>query len=211
MEFSELTKDAILLIAAKLDDNSLFNLSQTNKKIAQICKNQDFWRNRFTSKFVSRFNMNINMHKIKCWKALYIRNSYYFFNYKKKDLLEDVFLNFMDKVTIYAHSQVPLYLAAKNNDLESINLIINERSNLDYGMQGAALGGHMELIEFFIEKGCKNWNAGLMGAATGGNLNIVKFFHKKGADNLNGAYLYALENRHNDIAEYLEDSFKNNY
>jgi len=48
-------------------------------------------------------------------------------------------------------------------------------------MMGAALGGHLELVEFFIEMGANDWNSGMTGAARGRHKELVKFFISKGA------------------------------
>ena len=44
--------------------------------------------------------------------------------------------------------------AAKNNDLDKINkLIENGYVNWNEGMKNTAKGGHKDLVEFFIDKG----------------------------------------------------------
>ena len=48
-------------------------------------------------------------------------------------------------------------------------------------MKGAARGGHIDLVKFFISKGARNWDYGIHGAAKGGHVEIVKFFVEKGA------------------------------
>ncbi len=46
-------------------------------------------------------------------------------------------------------------------------------------MYGAAEGGHKDLVEFFIEKGAKDWNQGMLDAREGGHIDLVEFFRKK--------------------------------
>ena len=48
-------------------------------------------------------------------------------------------------------------------------------------MLGAAKGGHLYLVYFFIFKGANDWNKGMFGAAKGGHLELVEFFKSKGA------------------------------
>lgn len=44
-------KDVDLLILMQLDDKSLFRTCKVNKYVNELCKNEDFWRNRFQNKF----------------------------------------------------------------------------------------------------------------------------------------------------------------
>ena len=44
-------KDADLLILSRLDDKSLLNVCVVNKEANELCKDEDFWRNRFVKKF----------------------------------------------------------------------------------------------------------------------------------------------------------------
>ena len=47
-------------------------------------------------------------------------------------------------------------------------------------MRCAAIGGHKDLVEFFISKGANDWNWGMRGAAEGGHQDLVDFFVAKG-------------------------------
>ncbi len=44
-------------------------------------------------------------------------------------------------------------------------------------MEIAAKGGH--LVEFFISKGANWWNVGMNGAAKGGHKDLIEFFKLK--------------------------------
>jgi len=46
-------------------------------------------------------------------------------------------------------------------------------------MQGAAQGGHKDLIEWFISKGADDWNWGMERAAQGGHKELVELFKQK--------------------------------
>jgi len=49
------------------------------------------------------------------------------------------------------------------------------------GIEGAARGGHKDLVEFFIEKGTNTWNQwnlGILYAKEGGYKDLVEFFSK---------------------------------
>ena len=47
------------------------------------------------------------------------------------------------------------------------------------------------MIELLISLGANDWNFGLMGAAEGGNIYLVKFFIAKGADDFDGGVFIA--------------------
>ena len=44
-------KDTDFLIMENLDDRSLLNYCMTNKRGSELCKDEDFWRRRFISKY----------------------------------------------------------------------------------------------------------------------------------------------------------------
>jgi hypothetical protein len=46
-------------------------------------------------------------------------------------------------------------------------------------MRGAALGGHKDLIELFINLGANDLNRGMGGAAEGGHKDLVDWFRQK--------------------------------
>ena len=62
-----------------------------------------------------------------------------------------------------------------------VKFFIEEKECKDWeaGMQGAAYGGHVDMVLFFIEKGAKNWHWGLRRAAHGGFKQTIEFFIKK--------------------------------
>lgn len=47
------------------------------------------------------------------------------------------------------------------------------------GLQGAAEGGHRDLVNFFIDQGVRNWQAGSYGARDGRHTDLMEFFRKK--------------------------------
>ena len=73
----------------------------------------------------------------------------------------------------------------------------------DWGMYGAALGGHKELVEFFIEKGANMWNRGMMYAAEGGHKELVDFFIEKGANTWNWGMHRAAIGGHQQLVEFF--------
>ena len=51
-------------------------------------------------------------------------------------------------------------------------------------MYNAAVGGHKDLVEFFISKGADNWNLGMQSAALGGHKDLIEFFQKMERNNI---------------------------
>src|SRR3990167_5831835 len=49
----------------------------------------------------------------------------------------------------------------------------------------AAEGGHMNIVQFMIEKGANYWNFAIACAAEGGHMNIVQLMIEKGATDWN--------------------------
>lgn len=71
------------------------------------------------------------------------------------------------------------------------------------GLIGASIGGHRDLIDFFIDKGAENFNSALIGSIAGKNLDIVKFLISKGANNLGEALQEAINENNDEIINYL--------
>ena len=62
-------KDVDLLILSKLDDRDLLNFCMTSKYGKYLCKNEDFWRNRFMKKYSDK----VKYRDIsKTWKHFYL-------------------------------------------------------------------------------------------------------------------------------------------
>ena len=47
-------------------------------------------------------------------------------------------------------------------------------------MYGTDIGGHMEIIDFIIEKRANDWNKSMEGSSLRGHMEIVKFVIQKG-------------------------------
>lgn len=73
---------------------------------------------------------------------------------------------------------------------------------------GAAQENQLGVINHFWKDGAdsiQNANAGLLGAVLGGNLNLVKFFINKGANDISSITIAELT-RNNEILKYLKDN-----
>lgn len=62
---------------------------------------------------------------------------------------------------------------------DCLNRLDHDVHVLNHGLQGAAEGGKMEVIEFFIEKGADFWIVAFGAACKGGHMEIVNFFLTK--------------------------------
>lgn len=84
------------------------------------------------------------------------------------------------------------------------------RNNIDACLFGAAIGGHMDLIDWLIDEyDSEDWDDGLYGACLGGNIELVHLFIERGARDWIGARDYArlsLNSEEKDkILELLEE------
>ena len=69
-------------------------------------------------------------------------------------------------------------------------VLFNRDDKYNRAMYYAAEGGSLVLVEFFVNKGVKNWN--MRGAAQGGSLDLVKLFIQKGANDWDGGMYLSL-------------------
>jgi hypothetical protein len=54
----------------------------------------------------------------------------------------------------------------------------------NWGMKGAAQGGHIDLVLYFVSQGACEWDQGRISATIGGHMDIVKYFVSQGANDL---------------------------
>ena len=75
-----------------------------------------------------------------------------------------------------------LYGAAMGGHMDIVQLMLDKGTiNYDWGLRGAAMGGHMDIVQLMLSKGAKP-NDGLWGAARRGHLEIVWLMLEQGAD-----------------------------
>jgi len=91
-------KDLDKYVLDKLDDRSLFNICQTNKKYSELCQDDLFWKKRAESRFFPQYIKRKS--KDKSWKSLYLNSIY--INWKH--LIYKIFKNvvFDKKISINA-------------------------------------------------------------------------------------------------------------
>ena len=62
-------KDADFIILSKLNDRDLLSVCITDKYANRLCNNEDFWRNRFITKYGLDY---IKYNTVKTWKRFYL-------------------------------------------------------------------------------------------------------------------------------------------
>ena len=79
-----------------------------------------------------------------------------------------------------------------------------KKSGINRAMKLAAIGGHRDIIDFFIKKGATDWNWGIIYAAKGGHRDLVDFFIQKGVTNWKWAISGAAQGGHQDLVEFFK-------
>ena len=92
----ELTRDSNFLVMQKMDDRTLLNYCKTNKKAAELCRDENFWRNRF----VNRFGKEAATYKPKdrTWK------NHYLYTIIDLDFYNKLSWDFFDKIEWNMHN-----------------------------------------------------------------------------------------------------------
>ena len=62
-------KDVDFIILSKLNDRDLLSVCITDKYANRLCNNEDFWRNRFITKYGVDY---IKYNTLKTWKRFYL-------------------------------------------------------------------------------------------------------------------------------------------
>ena len=147
------------------------------------------------------------------WRRFFIRMTYYIAKLNEEYGIpyiptkgydpEDFYKRFKNEKYIY---NTAMAKAAKGGHMEIVQYLIDKKgaNHFNWAMELAALGGHLDIIKYLIdEKGANEFNEALGWAALGGHLDIVKYLiDEKGADNFNSAMLEAARG-HLDIVQYL--------
>jgi len=99
------------------------------------------------------------------------------------------------------------YTACEKGDCKYFNRFLKFNSitseKLEYVLENACQGGHMELVELMILKGAKNWDRGLEGACRGGDMKCVKLMIQKGTKNWDRGLQYAYAYGHFEIVNLM--------
>jgi len=83
------------------------------------------------------------------------------------------------------------------------NMIQRGANGWNWGLRGACLGGHRDVVELMIQHGANNWNLGLHGACRGGHRDLTELMIQRGANNLNWGLYGACVRGHRELAEIM--------
>ncbi len=77
--------------------------------------------------------------------------------------------------------------ACQNGQIDAVNNLLPSREidDLNWGLSGACLGNHMNIVELLIFKGAYEYNWGFRNSCYGGHLEMTKFLIHKGASEYN--------------------------
>src|SRR3989344_4664926 len=104
-----------------------------------------------------------------------------------------------------------LYEAARQGSLFRVNEFIKQCADWNYGMCGAAQGGHKELVDLFVKNGANDWNRGMYGAVKGGHKELVDLFVKNGANAWNWGMCDAAKGGYKELVDLFVKKGANNW
>lgn len=235
-------KDLDLKILGYLDDRSLIEACKTNQQAKIICDTSpEFWHQRYIANYGARAASFKN--KDRSWKDYYLLTLHYDSKYFPNKVLEkatekghvDIIKLFLDNKAKLQGSRA-IKIAAKNNNIEILNLLMPEKyvDLQNDALEGAAEGGHEELIEKLINDGAgrsfrymtraltgaikgrhlelvnkfgkvSDWNEALVAAAFVGDMDLINMALRHAADNLPAALNGAAEGGHMNLVTYFID------
>ena len=134
-------KDVDKKILSELDDKSLLEFCKTNKYGYELCNDELFWKNRFIRRF-GRADKN----DVRSWKDFYLKVVFYMDKYRNKALAR---------------------LSMKGiRNLDLINFFLVRGYSPNEGLVGASVGGHLDLVEYFVSRGANDFINGYLQAKT---------------------------------------------
>ena len=206
-------RDADLIILSNLDDRSLLNFcraSKLNTYSSKLCDNENFWRNRFLSKYNEQ-----EITQGRRWKNFYLSllsyEGYEFINgiekaLEKKDL--DAIKYYLKEFNVPIETVYHLSLEKGAFDITKYLLTLDIDVNMFNrdGLYYASLYGNQDMVEFFLKRGERDFNVGLKGASLGGHQDLVNFFIQRGnfgVRDFDDALIMAAKGGHKDLVEFF--------
>lgn len=99
-----------------------------------------------------------------------------------------------------------LHNACRAGDMQLVQSIIQENSNLAFAMKGSGYGGHIDIIKYLIERGATNYNCGAYGACHGGFYDVVKYLIDLGADDFSWLFVSACQGGNLNIVKLVYET-----
>ena len=88
--------------------------------------------------------------------------------------------------------------------MDIVQLMLNKgATDYNWGLRGAAWGGHMEIVQLMLSKGATDYDLGLYNAAECGHLDIVQLLLSKGATDYNLGLEGAVYSGHMEIVQLM--------
>lgn len=210
----DLSKDIYEYLTNFADDRTILNMLSVNKKF----HNDEF----FHRVMLRKYPHLIEFKKDETWKNLYIRMVYTIYlleeNYdipympiKKYNPITFYNNNFIityDKNRIYNNAMM---IAAKNGLLDIVKqMVAKGAGEFKAGMREAALGGHLDVVKYFIQQydidiDLRAISSAMSSAGLGGHLDIVKYLADSGATDFGALLFAAAEGKHKEIMKYAAE------
>jgi hypothetical protein len=150
------TRDIDKKILDDLDDKSLLNFCKTSKYGEMLCQDETFWKRRFISKFGAA-----DKNPDRKWKDFYLKIVYYLDKYKNND-------------------RALFNVSTKGiRNLDIIKFFLVRGANVNRGLNGASKGGHIDLVDYFIEREADDYLKSYIYAENGGHKDLLDYFHNK--------------------------------
>jgi len=155
MEDRSLSKitDVDKKIIYELDDKSLLEFCKTHKYGNRLCNDELFWKTRFFNKF-GRADKNPD----RSWKDFYLNIVFYTDKYKN---------NAIEKISMKG---------IKNLDL--IKVLLVRGADLNKGLVGASMGGHRNLVDYYVSKGANDFINAYIVAKMSGQYDLLDYFRE---------------------------------
>ncbi len=203
-------RDTELIVMNELNDRDLLSYCQTDK--IGVCKNEDFWRNRFIKvhgEEAAKFK-----NKDRSWKDYYLAVIYYREKYTNARAVEeaakrdymDLFL-FFSQFVIY--NKMTAVIASENRKYVELIKNMNMTQHIaTMGLLYAAKIDDRELINFFLDRG-GDPNFIPLGILRGKNKQLID--NVKDEVDPNQGLIFSIEGRNPELIKYFIDKGANDW
>ena len=182
------------------DDRTILTMLSVNKKFRD--------ENLFRRVIIRKYPLLIEFKKPnETWQHFFVQMTYYIHKLQEDyDIPYIPTKGYDPRILINREDKYNegMYYAALGGWLDLVKFFINKGADAwGQGMYYATRGGSLDLVKFFIDKGATNWESGMRGAVQGGSLDLVKFFVNKGAKNWEGGMFFAAEGGSLDLINFF--------
>jgi len=94
-------------------------------------------------------------------------------------------------------------LACEKDHVDIVRFLIRQGARKVRGFEAACRKAGWNTIQFFINRGMKNWNLGLINACRGNQTDVAHFMIKQGANNYIEALSTAVSNHKVEVALFM--------